>query len=265
MQGRNSRVNSLHIVRRKEKMVTDSENNSSAIPPFLKAWNDYATACQTLYERLQSPTANAAAGIPLPLPFLESWKDFAGTLGMKSDWSGADHFKPGDMFQNLLPALGHTREYQQIARRMLDLSVRFQQRYADFLQQSNDIGQSALNAMRKRSAGDATTPSPSALYDAWIDCAEQAYAQAAHGEAFTRSLADLCNILSAFKIERGKMLEALARQLDLPSRAEVDSLHRQVRDLAGAVTRAASKPSKPKAHTPREVRKPRKPRKRTGK
>jgi class III poly(R)-hydroxyalkanoic acid synthase PhaE subunit len=165
------------------------------------------------------------------------------------------------MFQNLLPALGHTREYQEIARRMLDLSVRFQQRYADFMQQSNDIGQSALSAMQKRS--DGTAPhSPAALYDAWIDCAEQAYAQAAHGEAFTRSLADLCNILSAFKIERGKMLEALARQLDLPSRAEVDSLHRQVRSLTDAVNRAASKPPKPKARKPREAPKPRK---RTGK
>src|SRR5271156_1696582 len=263
MSDRNSRGNSPRALRRKERMVADSDSNSSAIPPFLKAWNDYAAASQTLYERLQNPAANATAGIPLP--FLESWKEFAETLGMKSDRGGAGHFKLEDVFQNLLPALGHTREYQEIARRMLDLSVRFQQRYADFLQQSNDIGQSALNAMRKRSADDATTPSPSTLYDAWIDCAEQAYAQAAHGEAFTRSLAELCNILSAFKIERGKMLEALARQLDLPSRAEVDSLHRQLRDLTDAVNRAASKPSQPEAHTPREVRKPRKPRKRTGK
>ena len=255
-------------MRRKEKMAADSESNSSTIPPFLKAWNDYAAACQLLYERLQNPAANAAGGIPLP--FLESWKDFAEKLGMKSDWGGADHFKLEDMFQNLLPSLGHTREYQEIARRMLDLTVRFQQRYADFMQQSNDIGQSALSAMQKRS--DGTAPhSPAALYDAWIDCAEQAYAQAAHGEAFSRSLADLCNILSAFKIERGIMLEALARQLDLPSRAEVDSLHRQVRDLADAVNRAdavngaAPKPVKPKARKPRKPREVRKPRKRTGK
>jgi hypothetical protein len=257
-------------LRRKEKMAADSESNSSTIPPFLKAWNDYAAACQLLYERLQNPAANAAGGIPLP--FLESWKDFAEKLGMKSDWGGAGHFKLEDMFQNLLPALGHTREYQEIARRMLDLSVRFQQRYADFMQQSNDIGQSALSAMQKHGAADGTAPrSPAALYDAWIDCAEQAYAQAAHGEAFSRSLADLCNILSAFKIERGKMLEALARQLDLPSRAEVDSLHRQVRDLADAVNRAdavngaAPKPVKPKARKPRKPREVRKPRKRTGK
>ena len=248
-------------MRRKEKMVANSESDSSTIPPFLKAWNDYAAACQTLYERLQNPAANAAGGIPLP--FLESWKEFAEKLGMKSDWGGAGHFKLEDIFQNLLPALGHTREYQEIARRMLDLSVRFQQRYAEFMQQSNDIGQSALSAMQKRSAAGGTAPSsPAALYDAWIDSAEQAYAQAAHGEAFTRSLADLCNILSAFKIERGKMLEALARQLDLPSRAEVDSLHRQVRDLTDAVNRAASKPPKPKARKPRGARKPRK---RTGK
>jgi hypothetical protein len=51
-------------------------------------------------------------------------------------------------------------------------------------------------------------------------------------------LADLCNILSEFKIERGKLLEALARQFDWPSRAEVDSLHRQMGILRSAAVRA---------------------------
>jgi ribosomal protein L12E/L44/L45/RPP1/RPP2 len=46
--------------------------------------------------------------------------------------------------------------------------------------------------------------------------------------------------LSAFKVERGKLLEALARQLDWPSRAEIDSLHRQVRSLTTAAAKAAA-------------------------
>jgi hypothetical protein len=49
--------------------------------------------------------------------------------------------------------------------------------------------------------------------------------------------------LSAFKLERGKLLEALARHLDLPSRAEVDSLHRQVRDLTAKAKTPATSPA----------------------
>jgi hypothetical protein len=86
-------------------------------------------------------------------------------------------------------------------------------------------------------------------------------------------LADLCNISSAMKVERGKLTEQLARHLDLPSRAEVDSLHRQVRALTAALHRpapaAAPAPAKPAksakaartarpTQNPRAVRTPRK-------
>ena len=95
--------------------------------------------------------------------------------------------------------------------------------------------------------------SPAALYDAWIESAEEAYARAAHDEPFARLLAELCNILSAFKLERGKLLEALARQLDWPSRAEVDSLHRRVRTLTAAAMRDArpTAPVEPKIGKPK--------------
>ena len=130
------------------------------------------------------------------------------------------------------PALGLSREYQEIAARLLDLSKQFQQRYAEFAQQNATIMQDAFQVMKKRlDAAPQAPKSPAELYDAWIDCAEGAYAQAAHSERFARLLAELCNISSAFKVERGKLTEQIARHLDLPSRAEVDTLHRQVRAL----------------------------------
>jgi hypothetical protein len=119
-----------------------------------------------------------------------------------------------------------------------------------------------------------STPSggktPADLYDAWIDCAEGTYAQAAHSERFARLLAELCNISSAFKVERGKLTEQIARHLDLPSRAEVDTLHRQVRALTTAMRATAAKSAAPAATAtgsaasgPAKTSKaPRKPRKR---
>ena len=213
--------------------MTDTHSDSAAAPAFLKAWDDYAAACQGLMERLNDPAANPGGAVPLA--YFGAWKEFAKKLGMPSDpagFAGAAAVKPEDMFASFLPALGHSREYQAIAQRMLDLSAQFHLRSAEFLQQGADIAQRAMEAIKKKSAADASLLSSApALYDAWIDCAEEAYGQTAHGEPFAKLLAQLCNILSSFKIERGKLLEALARQLDLPSRAEVDTLHRQVRDL----------------------------------
>jgi polyhydroxyalkanoate synthase subunit PhaE len=218
--------------------MSDSDPSQAQALPFVKAWDDYAAACQTLFERLSAGAAQSGA---VPLPFLGPWKDFAANLGLRAD---GQQFKPEDLFTRQLPALGLSREYQEIAQRMLDLGEQFQRRCADFAQVGADIGQRAWTAMQKRSAGNATLMgSPAALYDAWIDCAEDAFARAAHSEPFARLLADLCNLLSAFKLERGKLLEALARHLDLPSRAEVDSLHRQVRILTAKTNAAATSPA----------------------
>ena len=220
--------------------MSGPDSSQAQALPYLKAWDDYAAACQTLFERLSD--GSAAHSGAMPLPFLGPWKDFAANLGLRADFGAGQQFKPEDLFARHLPALGLSREYQEIVRRMLDLGERFQRRCADFAQAGADIGQSAWAAMQKRSSGDATLlGDPAALYDAWIDCAEEAFARAAHGEPFARLLADLCNLLSEFKLERGKLLEALARHLDLPSRAEVDSLHRQVRELTAKA--AATSPA----------------------
>src|SRR5580698_10847427 len=237
---------------------------------FLKAWVDQAGAFQDMFARLADQSA-AAMPPSMPLPLLAPWKDFVDRMGM----GGFDpaQFLPG------APALGLTREYQETAARLLELSKQFQQRYAEFAQQNAAIMQDAFQVMKKRL--DAAPPAPSSpteLYDAWIDCAEGTYAQAAHSERFARLLAELCNISSAFKVERGKLTEQIARHLDLPSRAEVDTLHRQVRALKDAMRAATAAPAASDAtsisrsgaaaaptHPKKSAKAPRKPRKRAKK
>jgi class III poly(R)-hydroxyalkanoic acid synthase PhaE subunit len=230
---------------------------SSAFPlsaGFLKAWVDQAGAFQEMFARL-AEQSTAAMPPSMPPPLLAPWKDFVDRMGMGG-------FDP-QMFA-AAPALGLSREYQETAARLLDLSKQFQQRYAEFAQQNATIMQDAFQVMKKRlDEAPQALKSPAELYDAWIDCAEGAYAQAAHSDSFARLLAELCNISSAFKFERGKLTEQIARHLDLPSRAEVDTLHRQVRALTTAVRAAASGSA---ASSPAKASKaPRKPRKRSKK
>jgi class III poly(R)-hydroxyalkanoic acid synthase PhaE subunit len=205
---------------------------------FLKAWVDQAGAFQELLARL-ADQSSAGLHPSMPPPHLAPWKDFVDGLGMGS-------FNPSEMFPGA-PALGLSREYQETARRLVELSRQFQQRYTEFAQQNATVMQDAFHVMKKRVDARLPPKSPAELYDAWIDCAEDAYHQAAHSDSFARLLADLCNISSAMKVERGKLTEQLARHLDLPSRAEVDSLHRQVRALTAALRRPA-----PAVRTPRK-------------
>src|SRR6202034_4175230 len=109
---------------------------------------------------------------------LAPWKDFVEKMGM----GGFDpQTFPG------IPALGLSREYQETAARLLELSKQFQQRYAEFAQQNAAIMQDALRVIKKRlDAAPPALSSPTELYDAWIDCAEATYAQAAASERFAR-------------------------------------------------------------------------------
>jgi class III poly(R)-hydroxyalkanoic acid synthase PhaE subunit len=234
--------------------MVDPQHAAWSPSPFLKAWDDYVAASQEICERLKDPNANGGGSIPLPI--FGAWQEFAKSLGMQSDLNVGASFNPDAVVANLAPALGWSRDYQGIVQRMLEIGGQFQRRYAEFLKQSADISEQALQATRRRIAADPRLAlSPAAAYEAWIESAETTYAQAAHGEAFSRSLGELCNLLSAFKVERGKLLDALARHLDLPSRAEVDSLHRQVHDLNVAVRAAASRPAAGE-RKPRRSRKP---------
>jgi class III poly(R)-hydroxyalkanoic acid synthase PhaE subunit len=207
---------------------------SSAFPPsagFLKAWVDQAGAFQDMFARLVDQSTGAMP--PMPPPNLAPWKDFVDRMGMGG-------FDPAQLLPGA-PALGLSREYQETAARLLDLSKQFQQRYAEFAQRNAAIMQDAFHVMKKRVDATPQAPkTPADLYDAWIDCAENAYHQAAHSDSFARLFAELCNISSAFKVERGKLTEQIARHLDLPSRAEVDTLHRQVRALYEAMRAAAA-------------------------
>jgi len=228
--------------------MTDASDLLSSAPLAVRcvaACEDYLAACRSLFEGLSNP-AVAAAKAPSAMSFLEPWKAFAERLGMRSGEMGTAQFRPETLFGGSVPALGYLREHQEIGQRMLELAAKFNNCYTELLQQGSNVAQQALQAIHADAigaTGDASIlSSPRRAYDAWVDGAEQAYSQLAHSEEFARALAELCNILSAFKIERGKMIEYFSRQFDLPTRAEVDSLHREVRALREQARRTAAKP-----------------------
>lgn len=163
---------------------------------------------------------------PLSADYLKAWQEQLGAFGEFLQQFGvkAGPFAPmAPALTSVPPALGLAREHLEIAQKITDLSVQLQQGYAEFMGHLSGIQQEALRAIQKPGA----VPS----YDEWIDSAESAYSTLAHGATFARLLAQLCNTFSALKVQRGKLLEYLSRQLDMPTRAEVDSLHQQVRLL----------------------------------
>lgn len=69
------------------------------------------------------------------------------------------------------------------------------------------------------------------LYDLWVECGEQSYGKLAYSEAYSKLQAELGNASMRLRARVQKVLEHWLRQLDLPTRSELNSVHRQLRDL----------------------------------
>jgi hypothetical protein len=146
------------------------------------------------------------------------------------------------------PALGASREHQQrwerIAdawRRLDDAQRRLQRLGADALREA------AADFAARLGPAPPPAVSPEALrklYDTWIDCAEDAYARAAHGESFCNALAEYVNASSDCRRDLQTGIEHSAKFFDMPTRSEINTLHLRVKSLEEEL------------HAVRDVRKP---------
>lgn len=69
------------------------------------------------------------------------------------------------------------------------------------------------------------------LYELWVECAEGAYATAARREDYAQLQGELANVSAALLVEQRRQAESLVRAFGLPTRAEVDALYAQLREL----------------------------------
>lgn len=173
-----------------------------------------------------------AAGLSAGAPFGST---FGGMPGM-GGFPGA--FAPGAF---AMPALGPTREQQESWQRLMQLAARSAQAQMQVGTQWNDIIGRALRELAERVTprlkGGAAPGSLKEIYDLWVDSAESVYAQAARSTAFVQAQAELTNATSQLRTAQRELLEEWARQFDLPTRAELNSIHQQLRDLKAALHR----------------------------
>jgi len=154
-----------------------------------------------------------------------------GASGMGAAWPGAGAFG--------LPALGPAREQQEAWQRIGQLLMRCSMAQMQVGNQWNDIIGRSLRELAERLAprlkGGASPGTMKELYDLWVDAAEGVYGQAARASAFVQAQAELTNATSQLRSAQRELLEEWARQFDLPTRSELNSIHQQLRELKAAL------------------------------
>jgi hypothetical protein len=251
---------------------------SSGFAPFIEAAERFKAAAQ----RYLDAAAGAAAGgsAPAAAQALQDFSDFLRDqfADAQPPWNaafGAAGAAGSDGSQRPSwsdwPALGPTREHQQRWQRMADAAGRVEQAQRRMQRLWSDtLRQAAVDFAARIKPLPAGAPDPEALrklYDTWIDCAEKAYAHAAHGEAFCNTQAELVNAGSQWRAELQTSIEQWAKLLDLPTRSEINTLAQRLRLLETQLRSApsAAQTAPRKAAAARAARPRRKPARRKAK
>ncbi len=187
-----------------------------ASAPFFDAAERYAAAARSFFDHAASAAASntgvpgaAAPGTP-PLSAADAAALFSNLLreqfaDFQMPWNaavGGDHgTSPAFSFD--APALGAARERQLRLQRMGGAWLRIEDAQRRLQRLWSDALREAATAFAARCVPSLApnTEELHKLYDAWVDCAEEAYARTARTEEFCSALAELVNAGSAWRRE----------------------------------------------------------------
>jgi class III poly(R)-hydroxyalkanoic acid synthase PhaE subunit len=163
-------------------------------------------------------------------------KSFTGSplRGMQQEWQAALG----------VPAFGLAREHQERSQTLLRDWLDYQvttQRYNDLMMKSTQRTFDVLESkLAQREEPGRQIESARALYDLWIDAAEESFAEIAMSPEYRSIYGELVNGQMKVRAGLNGEIERMGAQFGLPTRTEVDSLAKQVHDLKRELRRVSS-------------------------
>lgn len=239
------------------------------------------------FARMQQVMAGYAGRQPTPPQIVEAWRE--ALLGGDGGDRAAHPFGPfhgrglreaGQWVEAILPYLeairresagllslptfGIAREHQERLQKLAQAQVEFQERSAAYGAALVQVGKRAFELFEDKLTACQTPgrqlTSMRALFDLWIDAAEDAYAEAAVSPDFGKLQGALVNAQMRLRAGIQRELESICGSFGMPTRAEVDAAHRkiaelerrlrQMQDAAGSALSKAGEPvakARPKA------------------
>lgn len=140
-----------------------------------------------------------------------------------------------------MPAFGFAREHQQRLQALARAQLRWQDALAAYQALMARASQEAFTRFEDRLA-EREEPgrqlgSVRALFDLWVDAAEEAYAGIALSSEYRRAYGELVNAQMGLRAAAQDIAGQAADALGMPTRTELDSAHRKIAELERAVRR----------------------------
>ncbi|OOG47173.1 poly(R)-hydroxyalkanoic acid synthase subunit PhaE [Rhodanobacter sp. C01] len=191
---------------------------------------DWRQQVQQLFGGASQPFAQAFSGI-----------DSAGAEGFARQWQSwmqaVQHSGFGDLpgAHGPTPAFGLNREQQMQQQAMsaaVLASLQASARYQALIQRANTQGMARLQGkLAQHAEPDRQIDSLKALYDLWVDSAEEAYAEIALSDEFREAYGEMVNTQMHVRQLQQQQTEQMCQQLGVPTRSEVSSLGERLQAL----------------------------------
>ncbi|MFP4080042.1 MAG: class III poly(R)-hydroxyalkanoic acid synthase subunit PhaE [Ectothiorhodospira sp.] len=146
----------------------------------------------------------------------------------------------GDVMQEQMdrflsvPGVGYTRESQEQYQNLARLGMEYQQATQNYQAAMARVGLDSVERFRARldDAGRQDKPITSlrALYDEWVDVCEEVYGEFVMSEEYARVYGEMVNRLMALKRQGTRFMDEIAESLNMPTRREVNTLHRRLQE-----------------------------------
>ncbi|MDZ4812042.1 MAG: class III poly(R)-hydroxyalkanoic acid synthase subunit PhaE [Pseudomonadota bacterium] len=174
-------------------------------------------------------------------PFLHLFQGLGsdGARGLEQFMAGmpnpADAFK-GEMKSMLaMPVFGHTREQQERAQQLGTAYMEYQEAMAAYNAQmlrASKLSYEKLELkLAEREEPGRQLVSLRAVYDLWIDAAEDAYAEVALSAEFRSAYGNLVNRQMRMRQLMQAEVERQTAQFGMPTRTELNSVHQRMQDM----------------------------------
>jgi polyhydroxyalkanoate synthase subunit PhaE len=191
---------------------------------------DWRQQLQQMFGGVTQPFAQAFGGI-------DSASAESFTRQWQSWMQAAQHSGFGDVpgAHGPTPAFGQNREQQMqqqaMAAALLE-SLQASARYQALIQRANAQGMQRLqDKLAEHAEPGRQIDSLKALYDLWVDAAEEAYAEIALSDEFRETYGEMVNTQMRVRQMQQQQTEQMCQQLGMPTRTEVSSLGERLQAL----------------------------------
>lgn len=138
-----------------------------------------------------------------------------------------------------MPTLGYTREWQHKWQEGIKRWRAFQTAQQEYMTALNRISLRSVELLREKAShfaenSETTAESPKtmrAVYDLWIECGEQAYAECVRTEEYIQAHANVINSLMACKYYEQEITDELFATLNMPTRKELDTFSLRMQQM----------------------------------